>query len=141
MLDKDAVEVRLRKSDKVRKSGSLPAANTRNPTSSCKCFCRLRDGEHSHAVAVYQDLHHQPGMKRWIPALLLLVVALNRAQVQLIHYIADEIGQVPFRQPVSQARGKQQILFRKIGTVGLRHTGNLAYLCCEFQAQSVVRPY
>ena len=42
-------------------------------------------------------------------------------QVQLVHHVGDEVGQMIVRQPLLQGRGQQQLLVRIVGKVGLAH--------------------
>src|ERR1700723_3204465 len=92
--------------------------------------------ENAHAIAVNQNLGHHPGGIRRIAALLALVVALDRVQVQLIDQVGDEIRQVVLGQPLTQTRRKKKILLRKIRPVNLRHTPRLAASPPAIQALS-----
>src|SRR3984885_6165322 len=92
--------------------------------------------ENAHAIAVNQNLGHHPGVIRRIAALLALVVALDRVQVQLIDQVGDEIRQVVLGQPLTQTRRKKKILLRKIRPVNLRHTPRLAASPPAIQALS-----
>src|SRR3984957_12366425 len=51
--------------------------------------------------------------------------ALDRRKVQLVHHVGYEIGQVVIRQPLTQACGQQQILFRKVGAECFCHVRKL----------------
>ncbi len=44
-----------------------------------------------------------------LPPQFLLVHRVDGAQVQLVHHVAGVVGQVAFRQPLSQARRQQKI--------------------------------
>ena len=62
----------------------------------------LARGTHPQAVAVEQQLHHQPRMVRRLAAPLLFIDLLDRRQIQLIDHVADEVDEVAFRQPIAQ---------------------------------------
>src|SRR4030042_2178222 len=53
--------------------------------------------------------------------LLLLVATHNGAKVQVVHYIRDEVPQVPPGKPVLQRRRHQEYLVGNIGAEGLAH--------------------
>ena len=82
--------------------------------------------EHTHAIAVDQNLCHHARMIRRIAPLLTLVVRLDRSQVQLIDQIGNEIRQMVLAKPLPQARRKKKILFREIRPVALRHSQSFA---------------
>jgi transposase len=77
--------------------------------------------------------------QRWITPLLLFVIRIDRTQVQLIDQVADEVRQVSFWQPISQAGRQQQVLIRQVRPVGFSHARKLTHPSCEFQALSEVR--
>ena len=52
---------------------------------------------------------------------LLLVAGHDLRQVQLIHEVGDEIGQVILGQPFLQGLWQQQLLVGIVGKVGLAH--------------------
>ena len=51
----------------------------------------------------------------------LLVAGGDGREVQLVHHVGDEVGQVGLGQPFLQCRGQQQLLVRIVGKVGLAH--------------------
>ena len=56
-----------------------------------------------------------------ITAPLLLVAGHDLRQVQLIHDVGDEIGQVALGQPLLEGLWQQQLLVGIVGKVGLAH--------------------
>ena len=73
------------------------------------------------AVAVEQHLDHHPGViGRPAPPFLFVAVRDGR-QIQLVHHVGNEVGQVVRRQPFLQGRRQQQLLLRIVGKVSLAH--------------------
>src|SRR5262249_1854133 len=52
---------------------------------------------------------------------------IHGGQIQVVDHIANEVGQVVFRQPVPQARRKQKLLIREVRPVALAHETLWAY--------------
>jgi len=75
----------------------------------------------SAAVTVEQQRRHHLRMVRRIPAQLLLVVPLDICQIKFAHHVHHEVREVPFRQPVSRRRRKEQALLRLVRLERLCH--------------------
>ena len=69
-------------------------------------------GGHPGAVAVEQHLDHHPGMVGRAASLLTLIAGSDGRQIQLVHHIGDEIGQMVLGQPLLAGRRQQQLLLR-----------------------------
>jgi hypothetical protein len=80
-----------------------------------------RELNHAYAVAVHQHFGHHQRIVGWLAALLVPIHRVHRRQIQLIHYVADEIRQMFLRQPITQARRQQQIFIRVVPTVAFAH--------------------
>ena len=78
-------------------------------------------GGHPGAVAVEQHLDHHPWMVGRAAPPFPLVAGGDGREVQLVHHVRDEIGQVVRRQPLLEGRRQQQLLVRIVGKVGLAH--------------------
>ena len=77
----------------------------------------LAQGGFPRAVSVDQQLHHQGEVVRQLPApVARLVGREDRRQVQGIHHIAHEQGEVSLREAVAHRRGQQEQL---VGILGL----------------------
>src|SRR6266481_6662171 len=111
----------LRKSEIVRKSGSLPAANTLNGMSSCNRFWIRRELNTPVQYPYTNKLRHETRIVWRLPSLLFPVHRVNGRQVQLIHNVTHEVHQMLFRHPFAQARRQQQVLIGQIGSVALWH--------------------
>ena len=64
-------------------------------------------GGHPGAVAVEQHLDHHPGVIGWPAPPFLFVADRDGREVQLVHHVGDEVGQVLRRQPLLQGRWQQ----------------------------------
>ena len=73
------------------------------------------------AVAVEQHLDHHPGMVGRAAPVLALVAGGDGREVQLVHHVGDEVGQVILGQPLLEGRRQQQLLAGIVGTEGLAH--------------------
>ena len=62
----------------------------------------LARGTHPQAVAIEQQLHHQPRMIGRLTAPFFFIDALDGRQIQLIDHVADEVDEMAFRQPILQ---------------------------------------
>jgi hypothetical protein len=56
--------------------------------------------EHSHAIAVNQQLRHHPRVVRRLATLLAAVHLIHRRKIELIDHAADDIRQMILRQPL-----------------------------------------
>ncbi len=77
--------------------------------------------EHPHAIAVNQQLRHQPRIVGRLTTTFVSIMRVDLGEIQLIDHIAYEVNQVVFRKPVAQARRQQQVLIGQVGSVALRH--------------------
>jgi len=79
-------------------------------------------GKHAAGVGVNQHLDHHRRII-WLPAAPVALIALVKGgQVQRIRGVADEIGQMAFRQPVLRRYRQKQGLVRMVRSVARRHT-------------------
>ena len=62
------------------------------------------------AVRVDQELDHHPRVVRRLPALFALVGGEDRREIQRLHHVAHEQGQVALGQPLAHVRRQQQPL-------------------------------
>ena len=99
----------------------LLAASTRKAMSSWRRWGNATGGGHAGAVAVEQHLDHHPGVIGRPTPPFLFVADRDRRQIQLVHHVGDEVGQVVRRQPFLQGRWQQQLLVRIVRQVSLAH--------------------
>ena len=77
---------------------------------------------HAKAIAIDEQLHHQPRMVRGLAARLGFVIAFDRPQIQFVDKLADEAGGVIVGEPVAQVRRRPRRLFGQVTAVGLGRT-------------------
>ncbi len=71
---------------------------------------------HPHAIRVKQKPRHHRRMIRWLPAARAIISTVNRAKVQLLDHLTDNMRQVVFRQPIAKRERKQKLLIGVIRT-------------------------
>ncbi len=82
--------------------------------SSTSRFSSRRDEKHAYEVAIDQQLGHHPRVIWRIVPLLSLIMALVRAQVQMVDQATYEMRQMIFRKPLPQTRRELKLLLRKV---------------------------
>src|ERR1017187_9818398 len=73
------------------------------------------------AITIEQDLGHHARVIGRLAPIFLFIYSLDRRKVQLVHHVGYEIRQVVIRQPLTKARGQQQILFWKVSAKSFCH--------------------
>ncbi len=81
----------------------------------------LARAEHPGGVAVHQNLDHHRRMEGLVARSATLIARVERAQVQRVNRVVDEVSQVARRQPVLRRRRQQHHLVRLIGAVTSGH--------------------
>lgn len=65
--------------------------------------------------------HHHPRFERLVAAPVSFIPTVERAQVQPVHRLRDEVGQVVFRKPIPRRRRQQEHLIGQVGAKRCRH--------------------
>jgi hypothetical protein len=76
---------------------------------------------HAHAVPVQEQRQHHHRVVRRVAPLLALVRRLDGRQVERLHQIQHEVGEVVLGQPLLRRRWQQVALGGLVRLVGLRH--------------------
>ena len=99
----------------------------------------LARAEHARGVAVDQHLDHHRRVKRLVARPVLVVAGVERAQIERVDRVADEVRQVPLGQPVLDRLGQQQHLLRFVREV-VRGHGRQTYLIPQSQSGTSLLP-
>jgi len=76
---------------------------------------------------------HHARIVRRLSAPFISILGVHRRQIQLVHNVAYEVSQVPFRQPLTEARRKKKILVWQICAITFGHIP-LSRECTSYDA-------